>query len=339
MASRLSKDILFTYFSGHATALQKKLIEAWLREPENFERYYEWLEEWEQSRPHFLPDTDRAWKKSRERIDDDVSESVERLSSPVPALRRVPLLRKSWKVAVCLLAVCLGAYMLSDRVIYRWYHTAYGELRTITLEDNSLVILNSNSVLRVPRWGFGPKHRDVLLEGEAEFVIRKTADYKKFTVHTPDHNQVTVLGTEFVVYSRDKGTRVVLNKGKVRLSSRDEARPPLTLLPGEQASISRNGEIEVEKLTEAQLDAHTAWKEHRFVFDRTSLTEVGARLTETFGVKIRIADSLLSGRELTGTFRAQHLDDFLSVLSEMLEIEIHRQDKIVVLTPKRISGD
>lgn len=336
MKPTLSKDMLFSYFSGHATSLQKKLIEEWLGEEASLELYYEWLEEWERSQPHFLPDTDRAWQKSKQRINGSITEDIPVKAARIPAGTFRSLLYRPavWKTALCLVVLGFAFYSFRDFILYRQYSTAYGELRTVTLEDNSLVVLNANSELRVPRLGFGLRHREVFLRGEAEFVVSKTADSKKFTVHTPDRSRITVLGTEFVVYTREKRTRIVLNKGKVQLTPPDVTQSSVMLSPGDQASISEGGKIKLEKLTAGQLDARTTWKEHRFVFDRTPLPEVGARLNEIFGVQITIADSLLSGKELSGSYKAQTLDEFLDVLSDMLDIHIARKHNEVLLFSK-----
>lgn len=328
--------MLFSYFSGRATSLQKKLIEEWLGEAGSFELYYEWLEEWERSQPHFLPDTDRAWKKNKERVNGSAAGDIPAkvVKTSVGSFRTWLYQNIVWKTALCLILTGFTFYSFRDFILYRQYSTAYGELRTVTLEDNSLVVLNANSDLRVPRLGFGLRHREVFLSGEAEFVVSKTADSKKFTVHTPDRSKITVLGTEFVVYTRERGTRIVLNKGKVQLTSPDVSQSAVTLLPGDRASISVEGKIKLEKLTAEQLDAQSTWKEHRFVFDRTPLPEVGVRLNEIFGVQITIADSQLFGKELTGSYKAQTLDEFLEVLSDMLDIRVARKNNEVLLFSK-----
>lgn len=338
MKSTLSKDIVFTYFSGHATSLQKKLIQSWLSEQGNAELYYEWLEEWERTQPHFLPDVNKAWEKNRQFVRHSITGKMAVKTGRKVAFRQTVLpVSLVWKIAVWILATGIGLYFIAEPLRFRRYTTSFAELRTITLDDNSRVVLNANSTLRIPRWGFGSNRRDVYLEGEAEFTVKKTSDQKTFTVHTNDRNKVTVLGTEFVVYTRDKGTRVILNKGKVELTPADESQPPLLLTPGDEASILPDGRVQVEKLTETQLEANSAWKEHRFVFDRTPLPEVGARLTETFGVAIRIADSTLLTRELTGSFPAQTLDEILDVLSEILDIEIVKKNKTLVFRSQSTS--
>jgi hypothetical protein len=46
------------------------------------------------------------------------------------------------------------AYLLRDSILYQHYKTTNGELSTIHLSDGSRVILNANSTLKVPRFGF-----------------------------------------------------------------------------------------------------------------------------------------------------------------------------------------
>src|SRR4051794_3745894 len=51
----LSKNILFQYFSGVASPLQRKLILEWLQQEGNNELFYSWLEDWEKEHMQFVP--------------------------------------------------------------------------------------------------------------------------------------------------------------------------------------------------------------------------------------------------------------------------------------------
>ncbi len=330
MPTILTKDFLVSYFSGNTTAMQKKLVEEWLQDAGNVEFYYECLEEWEREQPQFLPDEEAALEKSTKRIygSDNREISIKSASRP---------LRKQlggwWKVAAVLAGLAMLSYSFRDYLLYRSYETAYGELRTVILDDNSQVELNANSVLRVPRWDFGSGNRNVFLEGEAEFAVRHTFDNKRFIVHALNQSEVMVLGTEFVVYSRQQGTKVVLNKGKVQLTTTSH-RQPLVMQPGDKANILQNGEIELEKLTAVQLENHIAWKDHRFVFENTNLRQITLKIKEVFGIQVLIQDSLLAQRELTGSFKAQNIDELLLIISETLSIDIARQDDQLLFIPK-----
>lgn len=336
MKSGLPKDILFTYFAGNATALQKKLIEEWLGNPENLELYFEYLEEWEINRPQFLPDNEIAFEKFSQRIaGTDTEESENETFLFDIKTKKTILSLNVWKwTAAAIIVVGTGIFS-KDFILFENHQTANGELKTIILNDSSRVTLNANSSLKVPRFDFFNKSREVFLEGEAEFNVTHTADNKQFIVHATDNSEILVLGTEFVVYTRKKGTRVVLNKGKVQLSSAQESKP-LTMKPGDQVTIYQNGKMELEKLTKSEVELQSVWKEHRMVFDHTKLGDVATKLNEIYGVDVEIRDKQTAERELTGSFKAENVDEILGVLSEMLDLDISHRENKVYFNPKPV---
>lgn len=336
MKSGLPKDILFTYFAGNATALQKKLIEEWLSSPENLELYFECLEEWEVNRPQFLPDKEIAFEKFSQRIaGTDTEESeIETFLFDIKT-KKTSFNLNVWKWAAAAIIVVGTGIFAKDFILFKNHQTANGELKTIILNDSSRVTLNANSSLKVPRFDFFSKSREVFLEGEAEFNVTHTVDNKEFIVHTTDDSEILVLGTEFVVYTRKKGTRVVLNKGKVQLSSAQENKP-LTMKPGDQVTIYQNGKMELEKLTKTEVELQSVWKEHRMVFNHTKLGEVAIKLNEIYGVDVEISDKQTAERELTGSFKAENVDEILEVLSEMLDLDISHRENKVYFNPKPV---
>ncbi len=329
MRPELTKHTVFTYFSGDATTLQKQIIADWLAHGQNAETYFEWLEEWERTQLQFQPDTSAALLA--------VTEKLAREHDPAPSQLAFPARKASAKTVILWAAASLfmmmsGAYLGRDFLMYRTYQTAFGELNRFCLDDSSIVMLNANSTLKVPRWGFGKSTRHVYLQGEAEFSIRHTTDHQYFKVHNADNSLITVLGTEFVVYTRPRQTNVVLNKGKVELSSY-AVEKPLTMLPGDRATIEKNGKIKVEKLSEAQLVQHSAWKQHRFVFNDTPLREVAAKIHEVFGVVVKINDKELATRTATGSFPAENAEELLSNMSYMYSFEITKAENKLILIP------
>ncbi len=314
---QLSKSTLFNFFAGNASPLQQKLVEEWLKEDKNnTELYYEWLEEWEREHPQFLPDTQEALQSYLGRIHSAEADEVQ-LSPAVPQGKS----SRFWiRIAAAVALLFVSAFLLNlDLFTYKSYHTTFGELRTIELEDGSRVTLNANSTLRVPRFGFGRISREVLLEGEAEFVVEHTHDDKKFLVHTPDNLEVEVVGTEFIVFSRDRGSKVVLNKGKVLLRSLGNESHELSIKPGDVVTI-RDGVFDLEEAQPFVL--HAAWKDHRFVFDRASLREIAAQLKERLNITLIIDDSTLADRKLTGTLEASSSEEVFDILSKVLHIKI-----------------
>ncbi len=116
--------------------------------------------------------------------------------------------------AVIFMVASFGMFWWNqDRQIY---HTDFGQIRKISLEDGSIVTLNAHSSLRVAENLNELKVREVWLDGEAYFDIAKL-NGAKFIVHTSEA-EIEVLGTEFNVNTRSKKTKVVVHEGKVKLS-------------------------------------------------------------------------------------------------------------------------
>jgi transmembrane sensor len=328
MIAELTKHVAFTYFAGDATPIQKQIIREWLTDTQNVETYFEWLEEFEKMQIQFQPDTVAALDNINKKLLQDEEPSTETTSQPVGFSMAKWM---KWAAASVLVSG-LTVYLCKDPILYRTYETAYGEVNSFSLDDSSSVVLNANSSLKVPRWGFGKSTRNVYLEGEAEFSVRHTADHQYFKVHTADNNLITVLGTEFVVFTRSKHTNVVLNKGKVELSSYT-GDAHFTMAPGDRATIESNGDIKIEKLTETEIEQISTWKEHRFVFDDTPLKDVAEKIREVFGVVVTINNKELAIRTATGSFPAKSAEELLVSLSYMYNFEIIKADKKVILIP------
>ncbi len=179
-----------------------------------------------------------------------------------------------------------GGLAISETPPVPILQTEYGQTSSFVLRDGSRVTLNANSTLWVPRLGFDTGTREVQLEGEAEFSVRHTLDNRRFVVKTSDIFQVEVLGTEFTVYARPRGTKVALTQGKIRLDyTQGTDKKQLMMKPGERATMDQKGDLTVE--ASENPEAESAWKEQRFVFNNTSVQEICNLLQESFGLVVR----------------------------------------------------
>lgn len=334
MNPAFTKQVIFDFFDGKATAIQRKYVEAWLADEANQETYYQYLDEWESQRPQYPIDADKALT-SFQAILDNSSQT----DTPVKPLKTT---RSDWAftwrslsvAASILLVTLLGGFLFRSQLLYKSYQTAYGQTATYRLSDGTSVILNANSTLRVPRFGFGDNTREVFLEGEGEFNVTHTTDNRRFVVRTADDFQVEVLGTEFVVFARERGKRVFLNKGKVKLELPQGQQ--LYMKPGNVVTVANSGKYQLTQTAPAR--PYTAWKDHWFYFDNTTLTEVTAQIRERFGVNVVVVDATLAERRIAGNFKAEKADDLLQVLAELLDLNIVKtRHRIELRTPKHLN--
>lgn len=328
MSQSIHKKILFDYFDGKATAIQRKHVEEWLRDSTNEAFFFQCLDEWESQHPQYIPDGTAALARfvampEAPVSDADFSGQNRETAHPITRSRRSWV----WAIAASVALLLSSGFLFQKNMFYKSYRTGYTQTESFYLSDSTLVSLNANSTLWVPRWGFADK-REVLLEGEGEFKVSHTFDNKRFVVKTAREFNVEVLGTEFVVFARPRGNRVVLNKGKVEVHYQQKQ---LTLRPGDALTLPANANR--PQLTKAaQPEWQAIWKNHQFYFDDVPLAEVRHTLEEHFGLRMTIADSSLNDRRLSGYFKATNAQEVADILSALLGTPVALNDNRLTIS-------
>ncbi|TKT90814.1 FecR family protein [Dyadobacter frigoris] len=323
------KLLLFDFFDGKTTSIQRKLIEEWLLDATNQEIYYQCLDEWESAHPQFSPDHETALSNFQSVLNGKNQDNSNVLQEVISTGQFQFSRWKSFAAAACITLV--SCFIFKKQILYKAYEAAAGKTATYCLSEGTRVILNSNSTLLVPRFGFGDNTREVFLSGEAEFKVTHTANNDRFIVSMGKDYQIEVLGTEFVAFSRARGKRVFLKNGKVKLRLPEGKQ--LYMKPGNLFVSSPNGTFNLVEKVDAR--PYTAWKDQTFYFNNTRLSDVALQIQEQFDVKVRIIDTLLSNKRIAGIYKAEQADDLLQILSELMRIEITQKEDIIELsTPK-----
>jgi ferric-dicitrate binding protein FerR (iron transport regulator) len=329
MEKPVSKEILFEYFAGRATLLQKRMIEEWLLLPQNEDYFYQCLDEWENKYPQHVPDTEQALTDYEYFMDHRTGSPAVRRSAVVRPFSQRSGAR--WLVAasvsILMAAICL--YAGKEYLFYQIYSTKLGEMRTLTLADQSQVTLNANSSLKVPRTWFSVPDREVWLTGEAFFSIQETLDKKRFIVHT-SALEVEVLGTKFNVTDRRSKTRVVLQEGKVKITSSIYPQTqPVLMRPGDYVEHSpRTARI---KRKAVKMGNYTAWRENKLIFESSPLGEVLETVEDYYNVHIQLRDPTLASKQYTGILPTDDLDVILKSISTVYELEASREENQILL--------
>ena len=318
MNTEINKELIFNYFLGKASAIQKQMIEDWTIESPNREQFFAWLQEWEHQNSQYFPDVEKGIERHWSRFNSaDSYPDYQTEVLTLPYSSSIGLRQKvNWLIAATVLLVLFsGGWLFSDSLRYKLYTTDFSETLRVELSDGSKIVLNANSTLRVPRFGFGSKTREVIFNGEADFDIAHTKDNERFVVKTNNSIEIVVLGTRFNVYTRSRGTKVILNKGKVQLNYQEgAAMKRLTMKPGDLVTMDVNGKASLQKTDNPE--KFSAWKFHRFVFDKTTLHEVCHLFEDNFGIQVQIPDSNVAQLTISGSFTALNADELLGILTD-----------------------
>lgn len=332
MKTAINKKMIFDYFANRLTPLQRKKIENWLKTSENEELFYSYLEEWENKNPEYEPEEGLALAHYL-----NVLNNEEKAFSETSRLQekngKYPFLTVKMLAASILLFGLIGFLVSHDLFNYKTYKNTNNEVQSLTLDDGTKVLLNQNSSLKIHRWGFTNNTREVYLIGEAKFFVTHTKRHERFIVKTDKNFEVVVLGTEFAVSSRTRGAKVILNKGKVLLNYEEGKKTKhLLMKPGDYVLFNKQNKASLNTFSEKQY--LSIWQEKKFIFNKTSLKDVAIMLEETYGLQVKIFGTDLANRKLMGSFQAENLDELLNTLSELLRINVIRQNNEVELIEK-----
>jgi len=255
-------------------------------------------------------------------ICDDTAESLPTLAeiSPVARPAAIPRRRRPhwWSAAAGLAAAAaivafwIVPYFRDTQTVA----TVAAQRSTLSLPDGSRTDLNAQTAIYTD---FRHGRRFVRLEkGEAWFSVAKDKVHP-FAVETPG-GTVRVTGTQFNVRLAAGGhPEVTLLEGSVAF---ENAAARLQLSPGEQ--ISPDGEV--RRLSAAEIDNVTAWREGRIVLNGLTLGEAAARFAAYHGKTISVAPEL-AAVQMGGSYALDDLPGFFDALSdERFALRVVRRD-------------
>lgn len=269
--------------------------------------------------------------------------SEEEPSPPPPSLARWhwPAARI---VTLVLMGIAFVGFYLAD-VSPSDYVSGIGERRVLHIEDGSTITMNTRSRMRVWLTQHG---RDIeLLEGEALFDVAHDPN-RPFRVHV-GHTVVEAVGTQFSVYRGERGTKVSVVEGRVKifayqspaplilnpnavawtdLGATDFERPPppIPVAAREEAQVSTGGrgtadfDVERRAVTAQEIEHHLAWVNGQLIFENATLAETVAEFNRYNRRKLEIDDPALAQIRLGGAFSSTNVDEFIEELNTLFSI-------------------
>jgi transmembrane sensor len=282
-----------------------------------------------------------------------IADVFRRLSSETHKMFR-PLVVLPLLTIVIMFSLSFLGTVSSPDVSKNMYVTSIGQHSSHTLDDGSILTLNSNSQVEV---NYTLSKRIIILSrGEAHFDVVSDPN-RPFEVYA-GNRMVKAVGTAFSVYRLKNNIEVLVTEGKVDLAiiestllvkpkipsrgraglnqklSSDPIENTVTVIASLEAGqsisipISSNSiNTPVVEYAQGDLVRKLSWLDGRLVFAGESLEEVVAEVSRHTPLIIEVTDPQLKKLRIGGQFQAGETDALFDVLESGFGVKITRVNK------------
>ncbi|MEO6340327.1 MAG: FecR domain-containing protein [Caulobacteraceae bacterium] len=233
-----------------------------------------------------------------------------------------------WAVAsvVAVAAAVLAWIAIPTPVAPQMFNSAKGQVRQITLEDGTHIVLNTASHIEV---ALARRERRVTMgDAEASFDVAKDAS-RPFLITVGDRT-VKVVGTEFNVANRDRRLSVTVTRGIVEIAPGEGAQGEVVrLVRGDRLVHQIGAPGQIVDVVSTPEDAFS-WRKLRLVYDNASLEDVVADLNRYFPRPV-VLDVEAKRLKFSGVIVVADEDAVLRRLEELLPVAANNSAHTVLL--------
>ncbi|MDD1968283.1 FecR family protein [Pseudomonas sp. NPDC090203] len=262
-----------------------------------------------------------VWEMSEEPAATLAREDDAALQALLAAMDAPPRRSRSYWGASLAMAACL-LLMVSMGLGWqpqRWaddfgadYVSAPGQVRTVTLADQSQVTLDADSAIAVHFTG-GERHVQ-LRRGAAFFQVTHTGE--PFVVDGRQ-GETRVLGTQFEVRLQPAGAQVTVLSGRVGVKAASDL-PQQILTAGQRVAYDQTHTTDPQAVdSENQL----AWRQGWLNYYRTPLADVLNDLSRYYPGRIIVLNDQLAAKKVSGSFPSNDPVAVLTALKSVVGFE------------------
>lgn len=235
-----------------------------------------------------------------------------------------------WAGVAMVLALMAGGWMAwgawqRQPTFEQSYATQRGQLRDVALPDGST--LSMDTATRVDVLLYRQRREVRLREGQVLFSVKGNPRQPFDVVAGPV--RVTVVGTRFAVRRTEQGlgeggVSVVVEEGRVRVSSRQGAQAPASaveLTRGQSITALADGQLGAV-VTQGVGGALLSWREGRVSFDGVPLARALAEFERYGDTHLKVRDPAVKALRVTGSFDLRRLDAFTRALPQVLPVTL-----------------
>lgn len=243
-----------------------------------------------------------------------------------PALK--PPRQVGWKAAGALVLVVALAGAGASGSFSNWFAdqaTSVGEIRTVTLDDGSSVVMDSATSLDVD---FGGSQRRIrVLNGQVFVTV--AADASRPFIVDAGEGEVRALGTAFNIRRDGARTDVSVTEHAVRVSL--ESAGSVEVREGQGVDFDPATGLGAPRAVD--IEQVTAWRKGEILFDGRPLGEVVNEMGRYRRGTVFFIDDKLKQLPVTGIFSTHDTDDFFLALEQTLPVRVTRLPYLILIGP------
>lgn len=218
------------------------------------------------------------------------------------------------------------------------YSSGIGELKRVVLNDGSVLLLNTSSMVSVE---LGTHQRHIhLLSGEVLFEV--APDKKRPFVVDVRNAAVRAVGTAFAVKLDSDRVDVTVTEGVVEVAhvqagvsdqAADSASRPLLARVSamQQAILVGSDDVQVHSIDVADAERELAWRHGMVSFTGQSLRVAVSEINRYNRRKIIVSDLVLAAKPVVGVFSVTDLDGFVAAAAAALKARVVEDGDIIRL--------
>ncbi len=324
------RDLIIKYLSGECNPEETQHMLEWIQSSDDHFRFFiEVKEVWEAADEDLEQDDahlSQAWNVLDEKLKATTKEKKGTLIKMHPSLKTL------FKVAaVVIIGFFSWKYFVPEVPSPVLVADTFSGQKEIQLSDGTLVQLNYLTNFEYPDQ-FDQSSRKVKLSGESYFNV--APDKTKPFIIDAGEVHVQVIGTSFNVNSRPDldVISVVVESGKVLVYQTGNENNQVVLVKGDQANFNKNTNT-FEKNTVIDIN-ELSWKSGDLVFRNSKLKDVFKALERHYNVSFTAEESKILELPLTTKFNDNSLDESLSVISTIFQLEFEQRDSLIIVKSK-----
>jgi ferric-dicitrate binding protein FerR (iron transport regulator) len=239
-----------------------------------------------------------------------------KIASLPPTPKTAAIGRMRWIAAASVLVAVIAGIIIVKYVPHTRpeVRTPFAHISSRQLPDGTEVTMNANSSLRYGNNWTDTDDREVWVNGEAFFHVKKTQSNSRFIVHS-EHFDIIVTGTQFNVSNRHGKDNVLLQEGRVTLRTKDGK--TMSMQPGEFVIFDSSLQ---KKATDPRI---LAWREQMMNLDSTPVSQMAVMINDLYGTTVHLEGDSTATRTVTCMLPSNDLDRLIKTL-EAAEFDIIR---------------